>query len=137
MGFDKIKAMRNAERYLAQGKIRSAISEYKQVVEHDPKDFGTMNLLGDLYSKAAEPNSAVTYYTIVAEHYSKQGFSQKAIAVYNKIAKIQPNSIDISEKLAELYKTKGSVKEAKSHYVVLAENYQAKGRTTEALAMVG
>jgi tetratricopeptide (TPR) repeat protein len=135
MGFDKIKAMRNAERHLAQGKIRSAISEYKQVVEHDPKDLGTMNLLGDLYSKAAEPNSAVRCYTIVAEHYSKQGFSQKAIAVYNKIAKIQPNSIDISEKLADLYKTKGSVKEAKSHYVVLAENYQAKGRTTEALAM--
>ena len=135
MGFDKTKAMRNAERYLAQGKIRSAISEYKQVVEHDPKDFGTMNLLGDLYSKAAEPKSAVTYYTIVAEHYSKQGFNQKAIAVYNKIAKIQPNSIDVSEKLAELYKTKGSVKEAKSHYVVLAESYQAKGRTTEALAM--
>lgn len=135
MGFDKTKAMRNAERYLAQGKIRSAINEYKQVVEHDPKDFGTMNLLGDLYSKAAEPKSAVTYYTIVAEHYSKQGFNQKAIAVYNKIAKIQPNSTNVSEKLAELYKTKGSVKEAKSHYVVLAESYQAKGRTTEALAM--
>ncbi len=135
MGFDKTKAMRNAERYLAQGKIRSAINEYKQVVEHDPKDFGTMNLLGDLYSKASEPKSAVTYYTIVAEHYSKQGFNQKAIAVYNKIAKIQPNSTNVSEKLAELYKTKGSVKEAKSHYVVLAESYQAKGRTTEALAM--
>ena len=135
MVFDKTKAMRNAERYLAQGKIRSAINEYKQVVEHDPKDFGTMNLLGDLYSKASEPKSAVTYYTIVAEHYSKQGFNQKAIAVYNKIAKLEPNSINVSEKLAELYKTKGSVKEAKSHYVVLAESYQAKGRTTEALAM--
>jgi tetratricopeptide (TPR) repeat protein len=135
MAFDKTKAMRNAERYLAQGKIRSAINEYKQVVEHDPKDFGTMNLLGDLYSKASEPRSAVTYYTIVAEHYSKQGFNQKAIAVYNKIAKIQPNSVDVSEKLAQLYKSKGSVKEAKSHYVVLAESYQAKGRITEALAM--
>ena len=113
MGFDKTKAMRNAERYLAQGKIRSAIGEYKQVVENDPKDHGTMNLLGDLYSKASETRSAVECYTAVAEHYSKQGFSQKAIAVYNKIAKIQPNSINVSEKLAELYKSKGSVKEAK------------------------
>lgn len=135
MVFDKTKAMRNAERYLAQGKIRSAITEYKSVVDNDPRDYGTMNLLGDLYTKAAEPKSAVTYYTKVAEHYGKQGFAQKAIAVYNKISKIQPNSIDVSEKLAELYKTKGSVTEAKSHYVLLAENYQAKGRTTEALAM--
>lgn len=135
MVFDKTKAMRNAERYLAQGKIRAAISEYRSVVDNDPKDFGTMNLLGDLYTKALEPRSAVTYYSAVAEHYSKQGFAQKAIAVYNKISKIQPNSIQISERLAELYKTKGSVKEAKSHYVLVAESYQAKGRISEALAM--
>lgn len=135
MAFDKIKAMRNAERYLSQGKIRAAIGEYKEVVYHDPRDFGTMNLLGDLLTKASEPKAAVGFYTAVAEHYSKQGFAQKAIAVYNKISKLQPNSLAVSERLAELYKTKGSVTEAKSHYVVLAENYQAKGRTAEALAM--
>jgi tetratricopeptide (TPR) repeat protein len=135
MSFDKIKAMRNAEKFLAQGKIKAAIGEYQQVVDHDSKDFGTMNLLGDLYSKSGETKSALRYYNKVAEHYSKQGFSQKAIAVYNKINKIQPNSVQVSEKLAELYKTKGSVTEAKSHYVVLAESYQAKGRMVEALAM--
>lgn len=135
MAFDKIKAMRNAEKYLAQGKIKAAIGEYKQVVDNDPKDFGTMNLLGDLYSKAEDTKSALRYYDIVAEHYSKQGFNQKAIAVYNKISRIQPNSARVSEKLAELYKGKGSVTEAKSHYVILAENYQAKGRMVEALAM--
>jgi tetratricopeptide (TPR) repeat protein len=135
MAFDKIKAMRNAEKFLAQGKIKAAIGEYKQVVDNDPKDFGTMNLLGDLYSKAEDTNSALRYYDIVAEHYSKQGFNQKAIAVYNKISRLQPNSPRVSEKLAELYKGKGSVTEAKSHYVILAENYQAKGRMVEALAM--
>ncbi len=135
MSFDKIKAMRNAEKFLAQGKIKAAISEYQQVVDNDSKDFGTMNLLGDLYSKASETKSALRCYNLVAEHYSKQGFSQKAIAVYNKINKIQPNSVQVSEKLAELYKTKGSVNEAKSHYVILAESYQSKGRMVEALAM--
>lgn len=135
MSFDKIKAMRNAEKFLAQGKIKAAIGEYQQVVDHDSKDFGTMNLLGDLYSKSSDTTAALRYYNRVAEHYSKQGFSQKAIAVYNKINKIQPNSVQVSEKLAELYKTKGSVTEAKSHYVILAENYQAKGRMVEALAM--
>ena len=135
MAFDKIKAMRNAEKFLAQGKIKAAIGEYNQVVENDPNDFGTMNLLGDLYTKTDENGTALRYYTKVAEHYSKQGFNQKAIAVYNKINRIQPNSTQVSEKLAELYRTKGSVTEAKSHYVVLAENYEAKGRIVEALAM--
>lgn len=135
MVFDKTKAMRSAEKFLAQGKIRAAINEYKQVVENDPRDFGTMNMLGDLYAKASDPKNAVRCYSFVAEHYSKQGFAQKAIAVYNKISKIQPDSMAVSEKLAELYKVKGSVSEAKSHYVVLAENYQTKGRMVEALAM--
>lgn len=135
MIFDKKKAMRNAERYLSQGKIRLAISEYQQVVTHDPRDFGTMNMLGDLHIKNSDPKSAVTCYSSVAEHYSNQGFAQKAIAVYNKISKLEPNSVEVSEKLAELYKLKGSVAEARAHYIVLAEHYQSKGRKMEALAM--
>ena len=133
MVFDKTKAMRNAERYIAQGKIQSAIGEYKQVVANDPKDFGTMNMLGDLYTKNGEKKSAVTCYTSVAEHYSKQGFAQKAIAIYNKISKIQPGSIELSAKLAELYKLKGSVNEARSHYKLVAEHYEREGRKIDAL----
>lgn len=135
MNFDKTKAMRNAERYLAQGKIRSAIGEYKQVVANDPKDFSTMNMLGDLHVKNSEKREAVKCYTAVAEHYGGQGFAQKAIAVYNKITKIEPDNIEISEKLAELYKFKGSVREARSHYVTLAEHYEKNGRKIEALAI--
>jgi tetratricopeptide (TPR) repeat protein len=133
MTFDKTKAMRNAERFLSQGKIRSAISEYKQVVDHDPRDYVTLNMLGDLHTKNSDMRAAVGCYTSVAEHYSKQGFAAKAIAVYNKISRIEPNSVKVAEKLAELYKTKGSVKEARSHYKALAEHYQSKGRTIEAL----
>jgi hypothetical protein len=77
MSFDKIKVMRNAERYLAQGKIRAAISEYKRVVESDPKDFSTLNILGDLYLKNSEEKEAVGCFTQVAEHYNSKGFLKK------------------------------------------------------------
>ncbi|MGI9034733.1 MAG: tetratricopeptide repeat protein [Pyrinomonadaceae bacterium] len=133
MSFDKIKAMRNAERFLAQGKIRAAINEYKRVVENDPKDFGTLNMLGDLNAKASEMTEAVGCFTQVAEHYAKQGFSQKAIAIYNKILRLTPDSLEISEKLAQLYQSKGSVAEARSHYNHLAEQYRRKGKKAEAL----
>lgn len=133
MAFDKTKLMRNAERYLAQGKIQSAIGEYKQVVANDPKDFGTLNMLGDLYTKNSEKSQAVKCYTSVAEHYSKQGFAQKAIAVYNKITKIQGASVEISAKLADLYKFKGAVNEARVHYNTVAEHYESLGQKVEAL----
>ncbi len=133
MSFDKVKAMRNAERYLSQGKIRAAIGEYKQVVESDPRDFSTLNILGDLCAKNSETNEAVKYFTKVAEHYGNQGFAQKAIAIYNKIARIQPDSIEISAKLAELHRMKGSVAEARVHYTTIAEEYQRRGKKLEAL----
>src|SRR5215218_2368732 len=133
MVFDKTKAMRNAERHVAQGKIQSAISEYKQVVLNDPKDFGTLNMLGDLYTKNSETKNAVKCYTSVAEHYSKQGFAQKAIAIYNKISKIQPGSIEISAKLADLYRSKGSINEARAHYKIVAEHYESEGLKLEVL----
>ena len=133
MSFDKVKAMRNAERFLSQGKIRAAIGEYKRIVENDPKDYSTLNTLGDLYVKNSESDEAVGCYTKVAEHFSKQGFAQKAIAIYNKISRIKPNSSDVSAKLAKLYQMKGSFAEARSHYVQLAEQYQRKGQKTEAL----
>ena len=125
--------MRNAERFLSQGKIRSAISEYEKVVENDPRDYSTLNTLGDLYVKNNEAGEAVACYTKVAEHFSKQGFAQKAIAIYNKISRLKPNSADVSEKLAKLYQMKGSFAEARSHYVMLAEQYQRRGQKAEAL----
>jgi tetratricopeptide (TPR) repeat protein len=133
MSFDKTKAMRSAERFLSQGKIRAAIGEYKRIVENDPKDFSTLNVLGDLYAKGSEAAEAVNCFTQVAEHYSKQGFAQKAIAIYNKISRLQPNSADVSAKLAQLYQLKGSFAEARSHYVALAEQYQSRGQKSEAL----
>ena len=135
MNFDKTKAMRNAEKYVAQGKIRSAIAEYRAVVGNDPRDIGTLNMLGDLLVKNSEKREAVSCYMLVAEHYAKQGFAQKAIAIYNKISRLQPESIEVSTKLAELYKTKGSLSEARSHYTTLAEHYDKTGHRIEALAM--
>lgn len=127
--------MRNAERFIAQGKIRSAIDEYKNVARNDPRDFGTLNMLGDLYVKEGDKNEAIRCYERVAEYYSKQGFAQKAIAIYNKIKRLKPDSPEISEKLAELYKSKGSVSEARSHYTTLAEHYLSKGYRTEAYSI--
>lgn len=127
--------MRNAERFVAQGKIRSAITEYRGVVDNDPRDIATLNMLGDLYAKSAEKREAVECYFRVADHYNTQGFSQKAIAIYNKISRIQPDSIEVSAKLAELHKVKGSLSEARAHYTTLAEHYQKNGRRLEALAM--
>jgi tetratricopeptide (TPR) repeat protein len=133
MSFDKIKAMKNAERFLSQGKLRAAIGEYKKVIDDNPKDFSTLNIMGDLYVKNSESKEAVNCYRQVAEHYYGQGFANKAIAIYNKIARLEPDSMQIAERLAQLYQVRGSFAEAREQYTKVAESYQSKGRKLEAL----
>jgi len=135
MAFDKKLAMRNAEKYLSQGKIRAAIGEYRRVTTQDHTDVVTLNMLGDLYIKDNDSDAALKCFKGVAEHYTSQGFAAKAIAVYNKMSRIAPLTPDMSAQLAELYRQKGSVVEAKSHYVTLAEDYEKNGRKVEALAI--
>lgn len=133
MSFDKIKAMKNAERFLSQGKLRSAIGEYKKVIDENPKDFSTLNIMGDLYVKNSESKEAVNCYRQVGEHYYSQGFANKAIAIYNKIARLQPDLMEIAQRLAQLYQMRGSYAEAREQYTKLAESYQSKGMKLEAL----
>jgi tetratricopeptide (TPR) repeat protein len=133
MSFNKSKNRQTAERYLAQGKIRAAINEYVYIVDNDPADLYTLNILGDLYARSNQKDEAVECFKRLAEHYNKQGFSQKAIAIYNKVARLKPDAVEISAKLAPLYQMKGLVAEARSHYSVLAEYYKNNGKKLEAL----
>jgi tetratricopeptide (TPR) repeat protein len=133
MSFNKSKNRQTAERYLAQGKIRAAINEYVYIVDNDPADHNTLNILGDLYARVNQKEEAVECFKRLAEHYNKQGFSQKAIAIYNKITRLKPDAVEVSAKLAPLYQMKGLVAEARSHYSVLAEYYKNTGKKLEAL----
>ncbi len=125
--------MRSAERYLTQGKIQAAIGEYRLIVENAPKDINSKNMLGDLYVKNAETQAAVNCYREVVAFYNSQGFAKKAIAIYNKLYRLEPDSVDIVESLAELYKSRGSIAEAQKYYQILSKRYEEKGRKLEAL----
>ncbi|MCW5958854.1 MAG: tetratricopeptide repeat protein [Pyrinomonadaceae bacterium] len=136
MSFDKTRAMKSAERFLSQGKLRAAIGEYKKVVTENPNDFSTLNMMGDLYVKNSENGEAIKCFLRVAEHYFEQGFANKAIAIYNKIAKLDDSNIEVCERLAQLYQSRGSLAEARELYTKLAETYQKTGQKLEALEIL-
>lgn len=133
MSFDKEKVRRAAEKNLSQGKIQAAIRDYCQMVENDPKDYITLNTLGDLYVRLNAKDEAIICFNRIAEHYNSQGFAHKAIAMYKKILRLLPGSVEISAKLAPLYQMLGLVAEARTFYLVVAENHQKNGEQLEAL----
>src|SRR4029453_6549877 len=133
MAFDKVKTLRAAEKHLELGKISSAIKEYCQIVAGDPGDFTTLNMLGDLYTRAGNSSEAVACFRRIAEHYHEQGFGLKAIAMYKKIDRLQPNNIEIATFLADLYAQQDLVVEARAHYLAVVEAHSQSGAAQAAL----
>jgi tetratricopeptide (TPR) repeat protein len=136
MGFDKVKAIRAAEKYLAQGKIPAAVQEYRRIVEHDEEDFTALNTLGDLCSRINEKQEAVACYRRVADHYRDQGFALKAVAMYKKVTRINPNDHDTALSLATLYEQQGLMADARAQYLTAADAFTRSGRARDALEVL-
>jgi tetratricopeptide (TPR) repeat protein len=133
MGFDKAKALNTAEKFLAQGKIPSAIQEYRKIVEHDAFDFSALNTLGDLYVRTNKSQEAIGYFVRVADHYREQGFALKAIAMYKKISRFSAEEPGVAYNLARLYEQQGLYVEARAQYLLIANSASRDGRARDAL----
>jgi len=131
-GFNKQKVLSAAEKYVQQGKIQNAISEYEKVTKADPKDLTVTNTIGDLYSRLGEADKATDCFKTVGDAYANQGFTVKAIAMYKKISKLKP-SLESVLKLAELYTQQGLFNDARAQYLQVAEEFLKSGELDNAV----
>ena len=127
MGIDRDTTLRRAEKLLRQGRLEAAIAEYQQVVEDQPRDWNTVNLLGDLYVRAGQVESAVHQYTRVAEHFAREGFFQKATALYKKIVKIRPDDEHALLQSADLSEQQGLYADARASLGTIADRRRRRG----------
>src|SRR6266496_3237681 len=133
MAVQRDKVIANAEKLVAKGKIEPAIKEYERLLEDNPNDVNTLNRIGDLWVRINRTDEAVKTFAKIADHYGKDGFFLKAIAIYKKINKLDPSKLDVYAKLADLYAKQGLAMEAKSQYQVLADYYIKHGEPGNAL----
>ena len=131
MAFDKAKTLRAAEKYLEMGKIPAAIKEYCKIVESEPDDFTTLNILGDLNVRVGNQADAIRCFRRIADHYREQDFVLKAIAMFRKIDRLKSNDVEIATTLADLYAQQDLIVEARAHYLIVA-NIHAKSGATKA-----
>lgn len=135
MAIQRDKIIASAEKLVAKGKIEPAIKEYERLLDDNPSDVNTLNRIGDLWVRINRNDEAVKVFSRIADHYSRDGFFLKAIAIYKKINKLDPSKLDIYAKLADLYGKQGLAMEAKSQYQVLADYYLKHGDPGNALAI--
>lgn len=127
------KILKNAEKFIKEGKLDKAIEEYKKLVEENPSDWSTISLVGDLYVKVGKIKEGISQFIKVADYYRAQGFYDKAIAAYNRVYKLDPTNKEIAEVLADLYERRGLISQARALYLEIAEKYMIAGKTKEAL----
>jgi tetratricopeptide (TPR) repeat protein len=131
-GFNKQKVLSTAEKFVQQGKLPNAISEYEKILKADPKDLTVMNTVGDLYSRSGEIDKAAECFKNVGDAYASQGFTVKAIAMYKKLSKLK-SSMECVLRLAELYTQQGLFNDARAQYLQVAEEFLKTGQLDQAV----
>ena len=131
-GFNKQKVLSAAEKFVQQGKLPNAITEYEKVLKADPKDLTVMNTVGDLYSRLGNSEKAVECFKSVGDAYASQGFTVKAIAMYKKLSKLKA-SLECALRLAELYTQQGLFNDARAQYLQVAEEFLREGQLEQAV----
>jgi tetratricopeptide (TPR) repeat protein len=116
-----------AEKLVQQGKLAEAIAEYARFVADDPRDWSTINTLGDLYLRAGDPARAVEQFAIVADHLFGEGFLARSAALYKKALKAKPDHDHSLSRLAAIAVTQGLTAEARTYLRELSKRRALRG----------
>jgi tetratricopeptide (TPR) repeat protein len=127
VAIDREATLKQADKLIRQGKLDGAIAEYVRLIDDQPQDWTTMNVLGDLYLRAGNNAKALEQYTRVADHQFAEGFFPKSAALYKKALKLQPDDEHILMQLAEIGERQGKFVDAKHFLKQVAKQRQARG----------
>lgn len=116
MALSKTKALEEAAKLVSQRKIPQAIKHYLVIAEQDPQDLPLLNTIGDLCVRDGNIPEALRQFHRLADAYTREGFTLKAIAIYKKIVKLDSHSVDPILKLADLYAGQKLSHEANEQY---------------------
>jgi tetratricopeptide (TPR) repeat protein len=132
---NRLKTLQLADKLFKQGKIEAAIKEYQKIIEVKPDDLEVRRIIGDLNLKLNRLPEAFKQFEWISDFYLKEGFFTKAIAMYKRITRLDPQNESVSFKLADLYSKQGLTIEAKQIYLELAEEYKRQNNQKKALGI--
>lgn len=132
----KEKLLASAQKNLQKGQVAKAIKDYQQIVELDPRDIRNRQKLAELFCRAGMNAEALGEYGAVAAYYGDNGFYLKAIAVYKQMQKLDPEQVNIYNRLAELNVKQGLVGNAQAEYRNLLAMFERKKLLTDAIAVL-
>ncbi|MFQ5679320.1 MAG: tetratricopeptide repeat protein, partial [Gemmatimonadota bacterium] len=95
-------------------------------------DFSLYNRIGDIHLRLGEVETAVSCYEQAIARYAEHDLHTSAIALCNKILRIQPSRISGYQRLGELQLETGLLAEARVNYLRYATELLTRGRQDQA-----
>jgi tetratricopeptide (TPR) repeat protein len=133
LGTDKGTILKQAQLFTTRGQYDKAIAEWQKLITGTHADAIVHNTIGDLQTKRNSPPEAIEAYLQGAAAYKACGDPLKAIAVYRKILKLDPNRLAVYQQVADLNAERGLVSSAIGDYTTLCKLLQKAGRTRDVL----
>ena len=135
MLLNKNKIIENAQGFVAQGKLEKAISEWKRLLSETPQDGNIYNAIADLYLRMGDREGTIDACLNAARIYKEAGFELKGVAILKKILKIDPERIDIYERLADINVERGLTGSAVEAYQQTAKLYLQRSNLKGAIGV--
>jgi tetratricopeptide (TPR) repeat protein len=133
MSFSKPEALRQAQQFMRQGNLSSAIAVYRKIVDAEPSDLVAISTLGDLYIKSGRMQDAVENFSRVAENYLRGGSDISARYILNKILKLDPQNPSAQVRMAELCQHEGDSEKAHEWLIEAGAAFWHKGDVNAAI----
>jgi pilus assembly protein FimV len=124
-----------AEAYERGGFYPKAAAIYKQMLRFEPDQMRWHLALGEIYQQLALLSDAMDHFNIVAQHFEQNGSSRERIEIYEKLLKLNPDSVEYGEKLADLYTKEADAMGAYEVWKNLSQTLEQRG-DIEALVRV-
>ena len=118
-----------AKFYDENGYYLKSIAVYKQLQRLDPANIEISLSLATLNEKQGMIGNALSEYKILYDHYQRQGQTNEAIGVLQKMQAVDPENADIRLKLAETLFTAGSKEKAYQEFTRAALTLKNRGNT--------
>ncbi len=92
-----------AEAYERGGFFPKAAAIYKQMLRFEPNSMQWHLALGEIYQQLALLSDAADHFNIVAHHFDNNGTAKERIEIYQRLVRLNPDSLEYAERLSDLY----------------------------------
>lgn len=105
--YDRKSCLEAAAKAQERGRLKKAVSHYRQALEADPDDHFVHAKVAPLLAQMKKFEEAWESFKAAASNHFAAGFGNKAIGIYSQAARFMPRNPEVWEAMANVYVQQG------------------------------